>query len=1188
MAPAVEGGALPDRETLKKQLFDLWDQDGDGALKKPELLQLAKATGFDGTDEEWTEEYPGMCAEKGCSPEDGLAEAAVMVLLDDDSDVGCYFTDQELFEILRDSSASTSVGVSVPSAPTASADASSAPSAPNADPDGGSASSAPVAAADESIPETAEGCAEASGADGGSASSAPYVVADEGMPDAAEGGAEVLVERAALKRRLFRVWDKDTDGFLKKDELVVLARAAGFEGSDEEWAAEYPSMCAENKVDPESGFSEQAVMALLDDDSEDGPQCYLSDQDLKEILAETGGDDVVMGGDEVAGNSSSSSSSAAAVQEQLVARQTQKRRLFRLWDQDRDGFLKQDEMMQIALVTGFEGSDEEWTSEYKAMCEEHKVKPEVGFSKAAILALLDDESDQGAYIPTDEIKRLVEVVLDGGPDPENEFDFKIKVVRDEAGKAGFNVRQADLVVTGLERIKDLSPMQNGDRLVAVNGKPIDTFAEYITLAHDVKEFTLTVRRPKQFQDADSWEGVKPGYHFKLGEHGLGYYRDVYNGVFAIMTGIQEFFPASRFQGEWVGHVFKKGHCGLGYYVDTFCRGYFKKRLFELWDADKDGRLNQQEACQFGRDTGFDGSWDQWQKEYINMCSSRHCEPAVGLSETAVADMMEDKTDRGCYLSSEDLQALIERITKALATSKERAELAENAGAPVPLAEIPIARLKALAKLHGVSLAGCLEKGDMVEALKKVGVSDQGAAAVAAAAERQMGDAGNGEEAQERGAFDKKIQMCDDTGSLKKDAVVKMAQCVGWVGEDDEWVTEFTDVYNNQGLADKKDLTIAQAMACAEVAKARLLKQELGDADTGEPAKKKPKLCLPKAKAEPGAKAAGLVTAGLVSRKCEACEKEPPDQATVFCMNCKAFLCPKCDEENHSTKLLKKHKRTTVDLKHTIPSGPPEKKVKEFISMSASELKALAKLKCVDIATCVEKSEIVSALEKAGLKPPELPSEEDKEKENKAKAAPKKVMPPPKKEEAPGDIRPPVKRTNPKADQEAENLDVYMEHRAKMGPGSQWELKTGVALWRNDSGWERTFFINATTPRGWPNVIEVIEYGERRIKVRGMGLDRGSGTLVGQRWQMGWLELSMLVDKESGELLVSPNMQTGQLVTPKPKVGAGVKVLPKAMQVAAAAAATEKQTATKDPEAASAKPEGLEKAEVFTKEGSTEY
>merc|ERR1719507_2774356 len=112
----------------------------------------------------------------------------------------------------------------------------------------------------------------------------------------------------------------------------------------------------------------------------------------------------------------------------------------------------------------------------------------------------------------------------------------------------------------------------------------------------------------------------------------------------------------------------------------------------------------------------------------------------------------------------------------------------------------------------------------------------------------------------------------------------------------------------------------------------------------------------------------------------------------------------------------------------------------------------------------------------------------------------------------------------------------------------------------------------------------MEHGQRRIKVRGMGLDRKTGTLVGQRWQMGWLEMAMILDKETGELQVRPNTQTGQLTAPVPKKGTGVKVEPKLKTKEE----TEKEATTADPEIGGVKPVGLQKQEVFKEGGSAEY
>lgn len=369
------------------------------------------------------------------------------------------------------------------------------------------------------------------------------------------------------------------------------------------------------------------------------------------------------------------------------------------------------------------------------------------------------------------------------------------------------------------------------------------------------------------------------------------------------------------------------------------------------------------------------------------------------------------------------------------------------------------------------------------------------------------------------------------------------------------------------------MTIAAVMALAEATKSQLLERKVGSADISDgPALKKQRV-LPPAQVKK-------------ESVCEACEKKLPDVATVFCTNCKAFLCDKCNEDNHNTKLLKKHTRIIANNNSSLPAGTPvprEKFWKPLTSLSVAELKALAKKHCLDVTACVEKLDIITVLEKNNFNSGVEEEENQVDQERPAGHQPKQVAPPAKKaapKEAPGGIRPPPKT---KA-QETERLEeLYMENREKMGPGSQWELKTGVALWRNDTGWERTFFLNAKTPSGWPTIIEVIEYGAKRLKVRGMGVDRNSGQMIGSRWQVGYLELAMIVDKETGELLVQPNSQTGKVCEPRPKQGTGVKVLPKSHPLSKESqekAKKDKESATNDPEAGATKVEGMEKTDVF--------
>lgn len=68
-------------------------------LKQKELRKLATFTGFDGTDEDWSKEYASLCAEFGVTEEEGLGLAEFSKLVDDESEKGCICSDDELREL---------------------------------------------------------------------------------------------------------------------------------------------------------------------------------------------------------------------------------------------------------------------------------------------------------------------------------------------------------------------------------------------------------------------------------------------------------------------------------------------------------------------------------------------------------------------------------------------------------------------------------------------------------------------------------------------------------------------------------------------------------------------------------------------------------------------------------------------------------------------------------------------------------------------------------------------------------------------------------------------------------------------------------------------------------------------------------------------------------------------------------
>ena len=105
-------------------------------------------------------------------------------------------------------------------------------------------------------------------------------------PAASEAAAPACsAERLALKRHLFRLWDKDCDGYLNCPEAMSLDRAAGFVCTEQEWSVAYPEMCEVWGCDPAGGLPEHTFMALLDDDTPGGDGCYLTDANMQGVLA---------------------------------------------------------------------------------------------------------------------------------------------------------------------------------------------------------------------------------------------------------------------------------------------------------------------------------------------------------------------------------------------------------------------------------------------------------------------------------------------------------------------------------------------------------------------------------------------------------------------------------------------------------------------------------------------------------------------------------------------------------------------------------------------------------------------------------------------------------------------------------------------------------------------------------------
>lgn len=80
--------------------------------------------------------------------------------------------------------------------------------------------------------------------------------------------------------------------------------------------------------------------------------------------------------------------------------------LFRVCDADGDGFLSMDEMHAFAKETGFDGSNEEWTEEFRNLCSEHSANEFLGVDIILFERLVNDVSESGCHCTDDELRQM--------------------------------------------------------------------------------------------------------------------------------------------------------------------------------------------------------------------------------------------------------------------------------------------------------------------------------------------------------------------------------------------------------------------------------------------------------------------------------------------------------------------------------------------------------------------------------------------------------------------------------------------------------------------------------------------------------------------------------------------------------------------------------------------------------------
>jgi len=81
-------------------------------------------------------------------------------------------------------------------------------------------------------------------------------------------------------------------------------------------------------------------------------------------------------------------------------------------------------------------------------------------------------------------------------------------------------------------------------------------------------------------------------------------------------------------------------------------------VFRSCDTNSDGFLNAQEMCPFARHIGFEGSDEEWGKEFATLCTENGSTAQLGIDVGLFIKLVEDSSDSGCYCTSKELRAMV--------------------------------------------------------------------------------------------------------------------------------------------------------------------------------------------------------------------------------------------------------------------------------------------------------------------------------------------------------------------------------------------------------------------------------------------------------------------------------------------------------------------------------------------------
>lgn len=321
---------LRTRSDVVNALFNCLQCKDTGRIGSQELQRYAKLSGFDGDDDDWAEEYEDLCAEQGWNKEQGLSRAEFSVLMNDDA----MGADEELKAILME--------LRMPQKRTM-------------------------------------------------AHMSQWAGKSRVRREVEEMPRDELINEAFTSLDVLR------KNLLGSREFRRYAELTGYDGGDEFWDEQYQELCEDYGWTPDVGVNKEQFIDFIGDESNS------TDEELRELVSE-----LRLRQDVAARRFRSAvrrimwmlryagfALAKGDYQREDIQKMSRKQladAVFHSLDRRQRQALDSKAMRVFANATGFYGDDDDWASEFHAICDELGWDEERGVSKSQFHEFIGDES----------------------------------------------------------------------------------------------------------------------------------------------------------------------------------------------------------------------------------------------------------------------------------------------------------------------------------------------------------------------------------------------------------------------------------------------------------------------------------------------------------------------------------------------------------------------------------------------------------------------------------------------------------------------------------------------------------------------------------------------------------------------------------------------------------------------------